>query len=138
MDPKSTPNHRKCISSPTNFTVSVVGNFHAIPWLGDYFLCLESICAWHPPKYTIYAQSQDQGWSADVKGSLRMVSWLSQKVKAEHDTPPYYPYMEENEHLEGHGWSPDHLACLPLSLILVWDFEKETSEICTGLFGIYI
>ena len=41
------------------------------------------------------------------------------KVKAEHDTPPYYPYMEENEHLEGQCWSPDHLACLPLSLILV-------------------
>ena len=50
--------------------------------------------------------------------------------------PLYIPYMVENEHMEGQGWSPDPLACLPLSLILVSDLEKEASEICVGLFGI--
>ena len=35
MDPNSTQNHRNYIPSPTTFAVSVAGNFHAIPWLGD-------------------------------------------------------------------------------------------------------
>ena len=44
--------------------------------------------------------------------------------------------MEENEYLEGQGWSPDHLACLLLTLILVRNVRKETSEIYAGWFGI--
>ena len=45
------------------------------------------------------------------------------------------PYMVENEHLEGQGWSPDHLAWLPLSLILAWDLEVEGPKLYDGFFG---
>ena len=33
--------------------------------------------------------------------------------------PISFPYMEEIDHLEGQGWTPHHLACPSLSLILV-------------------
>ena len=34
-----------CIPSPPTFALSVDGNLHAFPWLGDYYLILESMCA---------------------------------------------------------------------------------------------
>ena len=43
MDSKNTPNHGKSIPLPLTFTVSVEGNFHAFPWLGDYYVIFESI-----------------------------------------------------------------------------------------------
>ena len=43
--------------------------------------------------------------------------------------------MVENDHLEGQGWSPDHLAWLPLSLILAWDLEVERPKFHNGFFG---
>ena len=49
--------------------------------------------------------------------------------------PLNIPYMVENEHLEGQGWSPDHLAWLPLSLILAWDLEVEGPKLYDGFFG---
>ena len=49
---------------------------------------------------------------------------------------PSIPYMVENEHFEGQGWSSDHLAWLSLSLILAWDLEVERSKIYDGCFGI--
>ena len=43
--------------------------------------------------------------------------------------------MVENEHMEGQGWSTDHLAWLSLSLILVWDLEVEGPKIYEAFFG---
>ena len=43
--------------------------------------------------------------------------------------------MVEHVLLEGQGWSPDHLAWLPLALILAWDLEEEGPQIydaCSG------
>ena len=49
MELANAPNHRNCISSPPTFTVSVDGKFHGFPWLVDYYLIFENICAWHIP-----------------------------------------------------------------------------------------
>ena len=49
--------------------------------------------------------------------------------------PLNLPNMVEHVLLEGQGWSPDHLAWLPLPLILAWDLEVEGPKIydaCSG------
>ena len=45
IDSNSIPNHENSIPSPPTFTVSVDGNFHAFPWLEDYYLIFENIGA---------------------------------------------------------------------------------------------
>ena len=49
--------------------------------------------------------------------------------------PLNLPNMVEHVLLEGQGWSPDHLAWLPLVFILAWDSEVEGPKIydaCSG------
>ena len=45
MNTNNTPNHGNSIPSPSTFDVSVDGNFHAFPWLGDYYLIFGNIGA---------------------------------------------------------------------------------------------
>ena len=48
LDPKSTPFHGNCITSPSTLAVRVDGNFHAFPWFGGY-LCSWRICVHDTP-----------------------------------------------------------------------------------------
>ena len=52
--------------------------------------------------------------------------------------PLNLPNMVKQVLLEGQGWSPDHPAWLPLTLILAWDLELESSKIYDACLAIYI
>ena len=84
IDSNSIPNHGNSIPLPPSFAVSMDGNFHAFPWLGDYYLIFDSICAWHTTLiYHIWTIPRS-----------RLISWLRRKVK-----------IGQLTWCEGQGWA---------------------------------